>query len=226
MARRKESKQDTLIDDLLKDGYDPKDILGQNGLFKQLTKRLIERTLQAELTSHLGYAPYASEGHGADNCRNGKSSKTLQAESGHIRIEVPRDRNCSFEPKLVTKRQRGMQGFDQKVLARYAQGLSARDIQGQIEDLYGVEVFETLISNVTDAGSWSTRGLGNPGRCRTSSRSCTHCALFVKTRQDWPVMTRTCTWCGDQPGRREKTAGGCGWPRTWVPSSGYRCSMN
>jgi len=97
MARTK-SKQDTLIDELLKDCKAPKDILDQNGLLKQLTKRLIERTLQAELTDHLDYEPYAPEGHGADNYRNGKTNKTLQSDSGPIPIEVPRDRDSSFEP--------------------------------------------------------------------------------------------------------------------------------
>ena len=98
MARREKSKQDTLIDELLQDCHDPKDILGQNGLLKQLSKRLIERALQGELTDHLGYAPYAPEGSGADNCRNGKGSKTLHTDSGAIQIEVPRDRDSSFEP--------------------------------------------------------------------------------------------------------------------------------
>ena len=137
MARREKSKQDTLIDELLKDGHDPKDILGQNGLLKQLTKRLIERSLQAELTDHLGYAPYAPEGHGADNCRNGKASKTLQSDSGPIQIEVPRDRDSSFDHQLVKKRQRRLEGFDDKVLALYARGLSTRDIQGQLENCTG-----------------------------------------------------------------------------------------
>ena len=188
MARVK-SKQDTLIDELLKDGHDPKDILGQNGLLKQLTKRLIERTLLAELTDHLGYEPYALEGRGADNCRNGKASKTLQSDSGPIAIEVPRDRDSSFEPKLVKKRQRRLEGFDHKVLALYARGLSTRDIQGQLEELYGVEVSPTLISNVTDAvledvRVWQSRPLSAVYPILYFD------ALFVKTRQEGPVTTK------------------------------------
>jgi len=187
MARVK-SKQDTLIDELLKDGHDPKDILGQNGLLKQLTKRLIERTLQAELTDHLGYEPYAPEGRGA-NCRNGKASKTLQSDTGPIPIEVPRDRDSSFEPQLVKKRQRRLAGFDDKVLSLYARGLSTRDIQGQLEELYGVEVSPTLISNVTDAvledvRAWQSRSLSAVYPILYFD------ALFVKTRQDGPVMTK------------------------------------
>jgi putative transposase len=188
MARTK-SKQDTLIDELLKDCKDPKDILGQNGLLKQLTKRLIERTLQAELTDHLGYEPYAPEGHGADNCRNGKTNKTLQSDSGPIPIEVPRDRDSSFEPKLVKKRQRRLEGFDDKVLSLYARGMSTRDIQGQLEELYGVEVSPTLISNVTDAVMEDVRAW----QCRPLSAVYPILyfdALFVKTRQDGPVMSK------------------------------------
>jgi transposase-like protein len=188
MARKK-SKQDALIDELLQDCKDPKDILDQNGLLKQLTKRLIERTLQAELTDHLGYEPYAPEGHGADNCRNGKGSKTLQSDSGPIQIEVPRDRDSSFEPKLVKKRQRRLEGFDDKVLSLYARGLSTRDIQGQLEELYGVEVSPALISNVTDAvmedvRAWQSRPLSAVYPILYFD------ALFVKTRQEGPVMTK------------------------------------
>jgi len=188
MARAK-SKQDALIDELLQDCKDPKDILGQNGLLKQLTKRLIERTLQAELTDHLGYEPYAPEGHGADNCRNGKGSKTLQSDSGPIQIEVPRDRDSSFEPKFVKKRQRRLEGFDDKVLSLYARGLSTRDIQGQLEELYGVEVSPALISNVTEAVLEDVRAW----QCRPLSAVYPILyfdALFVKTRQDGPVMTK------------------------------------
>ncbi len=190
MARREKSKQDTLIDELLKDGHEPKDILGRNGLLQQLTKRLIERTLQAELSEHLGYAPYAPpEGHEADNCRNGKGSKTVQTDSGPVQIEVPRDRDSSFEPKLVRKRQRRPDGFDDKVLALYARGLSTRDIQGQLEELYGVEVSPALISNVTDAvmdevRAWQSRPLSPVYPIVYFD------ALFVKTRQEGPVASK------------------------------------
>lgn len=188
MARGK-SKQDALIDELLKDCQDPKEILGQNGLLKQLTKRLVERTLQAELTHHLGYEPYGPEGRGSDNCRNGSGEKTVQTDSGPIRIEVPRDRNGSFEPQLVRKRQRRLEGFDEKVLALYARGLSTRDIQDQLEELYGVEVSPALISNVTDAvledvRAWQARPLSAVYPILYFD------ALFVKTRQEGPVTSR------------------------------------
>ena len=183
------SKQDALIDELLKGCQDPKDILGQNGLLKQLTKRLVERTLQGELTDHLGYGPYKPEGRGSGNYRNGSGQKTVQSDSGAIPIEVPRDRNGSFEPQLVKKRQRRLEGFDDKVLALYARGMSTRDIQGQLEELYGVEVCPTLISNVTDAvmedvRAWQSRPLSAVYPILYFD------ALFVKTRQEGPVTTK------------------------------------
>jgi transposase-like protein len=188
MARVK-SKQDALIDELLKDCRDPKQILGKEGLLKQLTKRLVERALQAELTDHLGYEPNAGEGRGAENSRNGYGQKTLQGDSGPIPIEVPRDRNSSFEPQLVKKRQRRLEGFDDKVLALYSRGLSTRDIQGQLEELYGAEVSPTLISNVTDAvledvRAWQSRPLSAVYPILYFD------ALFVKTRQEGPVTTK------------------------------------
>ena len=183
------SKQDALIDELLQDCADPKDILGKNGLLKQLTKRLVERTLKAELTDHLGYEPHAPEGHGSGNNRNGKSQKTVQSESGPLQIEVPRDRNGTFEPQFIKKRQRRLEGFDDKVLALYARGLSTRDIQGQLEEIYGVEVSPTLISNVTDAvmddvRAWQSRAVSAVYPILYFD------ALFVKTRQEGPVMTK------------------------------------
>jgi len=188
MARVK-SKQDALIDELLKECRDPKQILGKEGLLKQLTKRLVERALQAELTDHLGYEPNAAEGRGVENSRNGYGQKTLQADSGPIQVEVPRDRNSSFEPQLVKKRQRRLEGFDDKVLALYSRGLSTRDIQGQLEELYGAEVSPTLISNVTDAvledvRAWQSRPLSAVYPILYFD------ALFVKTRQEGPVTTK------------------------------------
>jgi transposase-like protein len=188
MARTK-SKQDALIDELLKECKDPKEILGKNGLLKQLTKRLVERTLQAELTDHLGYEPHAAEGRGSGNCRNGIGQKTLQSDTGPIQVEVPRDRNGSFEPQLVKKRQRRLEGFDDKVLALYSRGLSTRDIQGQLEELYGAEVSPGLISNVTDAvledvRAWQSRPLSAVYPILYFD------ALFVKTRQEGPVTTK------------------------------------
>jgi len=185
----KKSKQDALIDELLQDCKDPKDILGNNGLLKQLTKRLVERSLEAELTEHLGYEPNSPQGRGTGNNRNGKSQKTVQADSGSLNIEVPRDRNGSFEPQLVKKRQRRLPGFDEKVIALYARGMSTRDIQGQLQELYGVEVSPTLISNVTAAvmdevRAWQSRPLSAVYPIVYFD------AIFVKSRQEGPVKNK------------------------------------
>lgn len=186
---RKKSKQDALIDELLEDGHDPESILGKNGLLKQLTKRLVERTLEAELTDHLGYDPHASEGRGSGNSRNGKGEKTIQSDSGEVSIEVPRDRNGTFDPQLVKKRQRRLKGFDDKVLSLYSRGLSTRDIQAEFEEIYGVEVSPTLISNVTNAvidevRSWQSRPLSPVYPILYFD------ALFVKSRQEGPVRNK------------------------------------
>ena len=186
---RKKSKQDTLIDELLEDCQDPKDILGKNGLLKQLTKRLVKRTLEAELSGHLGYEPHHIKGRGSGNNRNGKGRKTVQSDTGALEIEVPRDRNGTFEPQLVKKRQRRLEGFDDKVLALYARGLSTRDIQGQFEELYGAEVSPTLISNVTnavmeDVRAWQSRPLSAVYPILYFD------AMFVKSRQEGPVKNK------------------------------------
>ena len=185
----KKSKQDALIDELLQDCKDPKDILGNSGLLKQLTKRLVERTLEAELTDHLGYVPNAAQGRGSGNNRNGRTQKTVQSDSGEFQIDVPRDRNGSFEPQLVKKRQRRLQGFDEKVISLYARGLSTRDIQGQLQELYGVEVSATLISNVTaavmdDVRAWQSRVLSAVYPILYFD------AIFVKSRQEGPVKNK------------------------------------
>ena len=185
----KKSRQDALIDELLEDVEDPKEILGKNGLLKQLTKRLVERTLEAELTNHLGYEPHEQKGRGTGNSRNGKGRKAVKSETGEIDIQVPRDRNGTFEPKLVKKRQRRLEGFDDKVLALYSRGLSTRGIQEQLEELYGVDVSPTLISNVTNAimdevRAWQSRPLSSVYPILYFD------ALFVKSRQEGPVKNK------------------------------------
>src|SRR5580698_6125897 len=153
-----------LIDKLLADYEKPEDLIGENGLLKQLTKALVERALQAELTTHLGYEKHDPEGHNSGNSRNGVSSKRLKGEFGTVEIEVPRDRQASFDPKLVPKGQTRFQGFDEKILSLYARGMTTREIQGHLEEMYQVEVSPTLISNVTEAvieevKAWQTRPL-------------------------------------------------------------------
>jgi putative transposase len=140
-----------LIDELLKGYETPQDILGEGGLLKELTKAVIERCLEMELDTHLGYPKYERMGSALGNTRNGHSQKTLKGEQGHVDIEVPRDRQGTFHPQLVKKGQTRFEGFDDKILALYARGMTTRDIQAQLQELYGVEVSPTLISNVTEA---------------------------------------------------------------------------
>jgi putative transposase len=153
-----------LIDELLKEYPNPQDILAEDGLFKQLTKAVIERCLETELDTHLGYPKHTRKGNATGNMRNGHSQKTLKGEQGHVDIEVPRDRQGTFEPQLVKKGQTRLDGFDDKILALYARGMTTRDIQAQLQELYGVEISPTLISNVTEAvmdevRQWQTRPL-------------------------------------------------------------------
>jgi putative transposase len=142
---------DEVIDQLLAGARTEEEIAGPGGLLAQLTKRLVERAMEVELTDHLGYEPHQEPPGGAGNTRNGASPKTLICEHGKVPIEAPRDRDASFEPKIVKKRQRRFQGFDDKILALYSRGLSTRDIEAHLEEIYGVKVGRELISRVTDA---------------------------------------------------------------------------
>lgn len=141
---------DKLIDQLL-DGCDsPDDILGEAGLLKQLTKKVAERALNAEMEQHLGYAKHAQEGHNSGNSRNGKSSKTVRSVHGEIDLDIPRDRNGTFSPKLVKKGEKQLGGFDDRIISLYARGMTTRDIQAHFEESYGVDVSATFISQVTN----------------------------------------------------------------------------
>jgi putative transposase len=153
-----------LVDELLKGYQKPEDLIGESGLLKQLTKALIERALKSELTQHLGYEKNGeTEGRGG-NRRNGVSAKTLKGDFGEIEITVPRDRDASFEPQIVGKHQTRWTGFDDKVLSMYARGMTTREIQGHLQEIYGVEVSAALISQVTEevleeVKAWQSRPL-------------------------------------------------------------------
>lgn len=152
-----------VIDELLKD-YDikkPELILGPDGLLKQLSKALLERALQGEMNHHLGYKKN-ERAEQSGNYRNGKTSKTVITKEGEIEIDVPRDRQSSFEPAIVKKNQRRFEDFDNKILGLYSRGMTVREIQGYLHELYGVDVSPDLISNVTDevreeVEAWQTR---------------------------------------------------------------------
>jgi len=153
-----------LIDELLANYQKPEDIIGEKGLLKQLTKALLERAMKAELTEHLGYDKHDSAGHNSGNSRNGVTTKTLKGDFGEMPLETPRDRQGTFEPKIIGKGQTRFTGFDDKIISMYSRGMSTREIQGHLQEIYQVEVSPTLISNVTDAvmeevKAWQSRPL-------------------------------------------------------------------
>lgn len=153
-----------LVDELLKGYQKPEDIIGENGVLKRLMKALLERAMSAELTNHLGYQKHDPAGHNSGNSRNGTTSKTVKGEFGEMVVDTPRDRNATFEPQILGKHQTRFDGFDDKILSLYARGMTTREIQGHLQEIYGVEVSPTLISDVTDAvldevKSWQNRPL-------------------------------------------------------------------
>ncbi len=187
---RKTDKTTELLDELLAECSSPEEILGKNGLLKQLTKGLVERALEGELNAHLGYAPHDVGVKATDNSRNGKTRKQLQTESGTVEIQVPRDRDSSFEPQLVAKRQRRVSGLDDKIIALYARGLSTRDIQAELLELYGAEISPTVVSNVTAAVldeviAWQSRPLASVYPIIYFD------ALVVKSRESGPASNKS-----------------------------------
>lgn len=146
--------KDDLIEQLLKDvdfsKLTPEQITGESGLLKQLTKRIVEKAMNAEMNNHLGYESNNPDGNNTGNSRNGTSKKTILTEIGDVDITIPRDRNGEFEPQIIKKHQRRFDGFDDKIISMYARGMTTRDIQGHLKDIYGVDVSPDLISNVTD----------------------------------------------------------------------------
>lgn len=154
-----------ILDELIRDYKNPEDLIGEQGLLKQLTKALLERAMDAELTHELGYAKGdKSSLKESGNRRNGTSSKTVRSKHGQMDLDIPRDRTAEFEPVLIKKHQRRFDGFDDLILSLYAKGVSTRDIRSHIEEMYGIEVSPDLISSVTDnvqefVREWQTRPL-------------------------------------------------------------------
>jgi putative transposase len=155
---------DELIDQLLGEYQGPEQLTGPDGLINQLRRRLIERAAGAELEQHLGYPPGGEPGEGQPNRRNGMTSKTLRTVDGPVTVELPRDRDASFEPRIVPKHARSFDGFDEQILHLYAGGMTTRDIQRHLRELYGVDVSDGLVSEVTasiqdDVRAWQGRPL-------------------------------------------------------------------
>ena len=152
-----------LLDELLK-ASEGQDLFGPDGLLNELTGRLVEQALEAELTEHLGYKKYSPAARQHANSRNGHTPKTLRGKTGTVQVKVPRDREGSFEPQLVPKHTRSLPGFDERVIALYGRGLSTREITEHLEELYHTRVSRELISRITeavmeDAELWQNRPL-------------------------------------------------------------------
>lgn len=143
----KKIKQE-VIDELMKEYRGPEDF---QALFTALKKAVMERALNAELSAHLGYEKGQEKPAEESNHRNGSTGKTVVGESGAVRLEIPRDRDGTFDPQLIRKGQRRIDGMDQKILSMYARGMTVREIQGHLKELYATEISADLISSVTDA---------------------------------------------------------------------------
>lgn len=164
MAKEKDNLIEKLLEDIDFSKLTPEQITGESGLLKQLTKQIVEKAMNVEMIDHLGYEKNANCGIGTGNSRNGKSRKTLLTDVGDVTIDVPRDRNGEFEPQIVKKNQRRFEGFDDKIISMYSRGMTTRDIQGHLKDIYGVDVSPDLVSTVTagviaDAKEWQSRPL-------------------------------------------------------------------
>jgi putative transposase len=182
---------DDVVDELLAGARTEEEIVGPGGLLSQLTKRLVERALEVEITDHLGYERHQEPPGGTGNTRNGSTPKRLVTEHGEVPIDTPRDRDGSFSPKIVRKRQRRFEGFDDKILALYSRGLSTRDIEAHIAEIYGVHVGRDLISRVTDAvmddaRAWQQRPLDDVYPVIFLD------ALVLKIREGGSVQRRAC----------------------------------
>ena len=182
---------DDVVDELLAGATTEQEIAGPGGVLSQLTKRLIERALEVELTDHVGYDRHQEPPGGAGNTRNGSTPKRLITEHGQVAIDTPRDRDGSFEPKIVRKRQRRFEGFDDKILALYSRGVSTRDIEAHLRDIYGVSVGRDLISRVTDAvmddaRAWQQRPLEDVYPVLFLD------AFVLKIRENGSVQRRAC----------------------------------
>jgi putative transposase len=182
--------QEQLIDELLKNYTGPESFWGETGLFSELKKKIIERALDAEMDNHLGYTKHNPQGKNSGNSRNGRGQKTVVIDSEQVALEPPRDRNASFQPQLIPKRQKYFEGFNDKILAMYARGMSVRDIQSCLLEMYGIDVSEGLISQATEGiiqevKAWQNRPLDNI--YPVIFLDC----IVVKSREDGRVSNRS-----------------------------------
>lgn len=207
--------------DRLMEGRSPGDLFGKSGILAELTKALAERALSTEMDVHLHeeHAEEAPEGRNQPpNRRNGSSQKTVTTDSGKIVLEIPRDQNGTFDPMLIAKYQRRFPEFERKIISMYARGMTTREIQGHIEEIYGVEASPSLISAITDAvmeevTAWQNRPLEPPIRSSSWTRSGSISAAMGRSRtrrSSWPSrycrMARGTFWaCGFTPMRAQSS---------------------
>jgi putative transposase len=206
-------------------GAEGLDLLGEGGVLAELTKKILERALDEELTDHVGYERGDPAGRGSGNSRNGTTAKRVLTEIGAVDLDVPRDRNSTFEPAIVPKGATRLAKFNANVVALYARGLSTRDIRRELKRMYGVEVSPDLVSRVTDGvleelRDWQSRPLDAVYPIVYID------ALVVKVRTQGVVTNRPAYLAiGVGVNRRAaSTSSGCGWVTAGrAPSSGWRC---
>jgi transposase-like protein len=155
MARKKQEKGKDIIDQLLDNinfkGLTQDEVVGKDGIIKQLTGRILQRALEAEITEHLGYEKNSNTGDNSGNSRNGHTEKTVLLENQNALIDVPRDRNGTFEPVIIPKHEKRVPIFNDQIISMYSFGMTDRDIKAHLEEIYNVEVSPDLISRVTNA---------------------------------------------------------------------------
>jgi len=161
---QQEKQNEKLIDELLKDYDGPESFWGESGIFAQLKKKIVERSLDAEMDEHLGYSKHDPKGNNSGNSRNGRGKKTVIIDSDQVQLTPPRDRNGDFEPQLIPKGKKYFKGFNDKIIAMYARGMSVRDIQACLLEMYHVDVSAGLISQATEGimeevKAWQSRPL-------------------------------------------------------------------
>jgi putative transposase len=211
-----------LLDELLTGCKTPGDV---DTLYSQLLQRLINRSLEAEMTAHLGYKPGENGQEKRTNTRNGKTKKTVKGTFGELEIETPRDRDSNFEPQLIKKRQIRLAGMEDKILTLYAKGMTTRDIEHALKDLYGVEISHTVISQVTESvldevRAWQNRPLESVYPILWLD------GLTVKIHHGKQVVNKAAHVVLGVNLRGEKEVLVYGLPRPKGPSSGSRCSPN
>ena len=190
MAQKTNKLDPQIVEMLLENTKDPKDLFSDNGLLKQLKTALCQRILDGELTTHLGYEKHDAAGNNSGNSRNGHREKTLKSKEGDFSIKVPRDRNGEFAPQFISKEQTRFDDLDNKIISLYSRGMSTRDMQEELKELYGVDISPTLISNVTnevieEVKAWQSRSLDKLYPIVYLD------ALIIKVREDKRVINKT-----------------------------------